>query len=490
MQNIQQSVRSKMLNRIWLATGGALLALACSSEHGAGAGHGGHGAGHDDVAPPLGPETDVSELTSVVDRNPDPNVTEIDLEAREATKTFGTSPATPVWTYNGLTPAPLIDVKVGDKLIVHFTNKLPEPTTIHWHGVRLPAAMDGTLAMQSPIPPGGTFRYEFTLKDAGLFWFHPHMRSDIQVQKGLYGALRVRGADEPSADVERLLILDDIKLDKDGKVSEYLDDNSLMMGREGNSLLVNGATNARVAIDPGALVRLRIVNVANGRFFNLRIPGHELRVIGTDGGLVPKPYDVDTLLMSPGERYDVMLVANVEPGAELPLVTEPYERGHESGKRAPAEVARFKASGAAKLGPKPLPDAFPAIERLPDAPVDFPIRLNEKVIDGEMKFTINDAVHPNVPLIVVKNTDVRVLDVTNESEMDHPFHLHGFFFQVLAKNGVALPADALANKDTLTVPAKTSFKLVARFDERGSWMYHCHILEHGEHGMMGELRVE
>lgn len=482
-----------MKNRQWLAVSSALvtgLALACSSDH-AEHDHGhDHGGEIDDVPPPVGPAMDASELTPAEDRNPDPNVVEIDLEAREGMKAFGASPPTPVWTYNGITPGPLIDAKVGDKLIVHFKNSLPEPTTVHWHGIRLPAAMDGTLAMQSPIPPGGTFEYAFTLKDAGLYWFHPHMRSDIQVQKGLYGALRVRGTNEPSADVERVLVLDDIRFDKSGNISEFLDDTSRMMGREGNTLLVNGVTNARVAIEPGALVRLRIVNVANGRFFNLRIPGHTLRVVGTDGGLIPKPYDTDTLLMSPGERYDVMFIANVEPGAELPLITEPYERGHESGKRAPAEVARFNASTAAKLAPKELPSAFPAIERLPDGPVDFPIRLNEKVINGEMMFTINDAVHPNIPVITVKNNDVRVLEVTNESDMDHPFHLHGFFFQVLAKNGVALGADALANKDTLIIPPKVSFKLVARFDEPGSWMYHCHILEHGEHGMMGELRVE
>jgi len=459
---------------------------ACSGDH-AGNEHGDHGA---DVLPPEGPPTDASELTPAEDRNPDPNIVEIDLEAREAVKTYGTSPATPVWAYNGLVPGPFIDAKVGDKLIVHFKNSLPEPTTIHWHGIRLPAVMDGTLAMQSPIPSGGTFTYEFTLKDGGLFWFHPHMRSDIQVQKGLYGALRVRGPNEPAADVERVLVLDDIKLEKDGRVSEYLDDHSRMMGREGNTLLVNGVANARVSIAPGALVRLRIVNVANGRFFNLRIPGHSLRVIGTDGGLIPKPYDTETLLLSPGERYDIMFVANVEPGSELPIITEPYERGHESGKRAPLEVFRFAVTTALTTTPKPLPTEFPAIERLPDGPVDFPIRLNEKLIDGEVMFTINDAVHPAVPVIRVKNGDTRVLEVSNESDMDHPFHLHGFFFQMLAKNGTPLPPESLANKDTLIVPAKTSFKLVSRFDELGSWMYHCHILEHGEHGMMGELLVE
>jgi len=263
-----------------------------------------------------------------------------------------------------------------------------------------------------------------------------------------------------------------------------------MMGREGNTLLVNGIANARVAIEPGALVRLRVVNVANGRFFNLRIPGHKLHVVGTDGGLVPVPYDADTVLMSPGERYDLIFVANVEPGAELPLITEAYERGHESGMRPPAEVGRFVVGKGPRPAPKPLPTSLPSITRLPDGPVDFSIRLAEKLIDGEVMFTINDAVHPNIPVITVKNGDVEVLEVQNESDMDHPFHLHGFFFQVLAKNGVALPPDALANKDTIIVPAKTSFKLVARFDERGSWMYHCHILEHAEHGMMGELRVE
>jgi FtsP/CotA-like multicopper oxidase with cupredoxin domain len=105
-------------------------------------------------------------------------------------------------------------------------------------------------------------------------------------------------------------------------------------------------------------------------------------------------------------------------------------------------------------------------------------------------FTINDAVHPDIPVIKVKNGDIKVLEVVNESDMDHPFHLHGFFFQVLAKNGVTLSAEALANKDTIIVPAKQSTKMVARFDEPGSWMYHCHILEHAEHGMMGELLVE
>ncbi len=464
---------------------GIVTVAACSShdtnEH---AGHAGTPAG---VA---GDPLDASALASIEDLDPSPDVLEVNLEARETTKAYGAATPTPVWSYNGTVPGPLLDAKVGDRVVVHFKNSLPEPTTIHWHGIRLPASMDGSLAMQQPIPPGGTFEYAFTLKDAGLYWFHPHMRSDIQVQKGLYGVIRVRGAAEPASDVERVLVLDDIRLSKNGTISEYLDDNGLMMGREGNTYLVNGISNARVTVDPGGLARLRLVNVANGRFFNIRIPGRKLRVIGTDGGLLPKPYDVDTLVMSPGERYDVMFVVDDEAGAEIPLIDEPYERGHASGSRPASEFARLRVSNKPRVTPKALPDAFAAIERLPETDRTIPIRLGEVPRNGQMVFTINDKAGEEIPPVDVAVNELRVLDLKNESEMDHPFHLHGFFFQVLARDGVPVPPDALANKDTIIFKKKSALRLVARFDEPGRWMYHCHILEHGEHGMMAELVVK
>ncbi len=465
-------------------------AFACSDDHGGG--HDGHGnVRGTEVTAPAGAPTDASELTPIEDKNPDPSVVEVDLEAREAKKSFGSDVETPVWTYNGMTPGPFIDAKVGDRLVVRFKNSLPEPTTIHWHGVRLPAAMDGTVAMQSPIAPGASFVYEFTLKDAGLFWFHPHVRSDIQVQKGLYGALRVRGAAEPASDVERVLVLDDIKLDKDGKVAEYLDDNSLMMGREGNTILVNGLANARVRVNAGGLVRLRLVNVANGRFFNLRVAGHKLRVIGTDGGLIPKPYDVDTLLMSPGERFDVMFVASGEASSEITLTGEPYERGHESGTRAVFEVARFRVEAAVNAAAATVPEGFRArlSSRWPiDSRSDETLVLNEREMPDGFEFTINDKTFPDVPPINVPLGETRAFEIRNDAEMDHPFHLHGFFFDVVQAGGK--PVSRVMRKDTVIVPMKSSLKIITRFDEPGTWVYHCHILEHAEHGMMGELRVE
>jgi len=163
-----------------VSVAGLLLVAACSS----------HGS-----TPPTTPAAaDPWSLAPVVDESADPNVVEIHLEAAETTKQFpGASAPTPVWAYNGTIPGPVIDAKIGDTVIVHFKNSLPEGTTIHWHGVRVPAPMDGTPATQSEIPPGATFDYIFTLRDAGLFWFHPHVRTDVQIHKGLYGVIRVRG---------------------------------------------------------------------------------------------------------------------------------------------------------------------------------------------------------------------------------------------------------------------------------------------------------
>lgn len=464
-------------------------------------------------------DPDPLALSLPADKNPDPNVLEIDLEAREATKIYdadesgGTHPPTSVWTFGGTIPGPLLDAKVGDRLIVHFKNSLPEPTTIHWHGIRLPATMDGSLAMQQPIPPGGTFRYEFTLKDAGLFWYHPHIRSDIQVQKGLYGVIRVRGdaaaaaaAEPANVDDERILVLDDVRLKPDGTLSEYLDDTSKMMGRTGNTLLVNGVSSAKamIPVHAGALTRFRIVNVANGRFFNLRIPGHVWRIVGTDGGLLPKPYDAERLLVSPGERYDVMLIplippANAPESAQqpilLPLLNDPYERGHESGLEQTMTVASLRfVQAAAPLTGRALPERFAPIDPFPrpssPSQTTIPIDLDEATRNGELVFTINGAVFPDVPKVMVERGGSRVLEVKNTSEMDHPFHLHGFFFQVLEKNGAPALLDTTGNKDTIIIPAKSTLKLLSRFDEPGMWMYHCHILEHAEGGMMGEIHVE
>jgi FtsP/CotA-like multicopper oxidase with cupredoxin domain len=432
---------------------------------------------------------EVPDLVRAPNEGAQPNQLEVSLDAREAKTSYISGQSTAVWTYNGTVPGPLLDAKQGDELIVHFHNSLPEETTIHWHGVRVPAAMDGTPRMQDPVPPNGTFEYRFKLKDPGLFWFHPHVRSDEQVEKGLYGVVRVSGTNEPPSDRESILVLDDVNVMPDGSLPTYLDDESKMLGRQGKTLLVNGAASPVVHWRVGSLERFRIVNVANGRFFNLSLPGYSWRVIGTDGGLIPEPYDTERLLISPGERYDVLLVVHGQPGTRATLMNEPYERGHDASKEDPMPVADFIVTTEAPLSGRNLPEGFPELERLQDGTVDQQLVLNEGLRDGEFVFTINDATFPNVPLIDVPAGSTQRIEVKNDSKMDHPFHLHGTFFQVLASNGKATAPERLANKDTVIVPQMSTLKLAARFDEPGGWMYHCHILEHAEGGMMGEIDV-
>lgn len=444
------------------------------------------GPGSDLGAPEPVPWVDLAPATDV---NPDPNIVEIDIEARAAEKAYLPGKTTAVWSYNGTVPGPLIDAKVGDTLIVHFKNSLPDVTTIHWHGVRVPNAMDGAMAVQTPIKQGETFTYQFQLEDAGLFWFHPHVAEDVQIQRGLYGVIRVRGPSEPTADDERIVVLDDVLLNKDGSFVDVIDDDIAMLGREGNVLLINGVTLPRLEWRAGAAERLRIVNVANGRFFNLALDGYTFHVIGTDGGFIPKPYDTEKLLIAPGERYDVMLVAKGEPGAEVTLMDEPYDRGHDTGKAPPMALAKLRVRDEAPIEGRILPGSFAAIERLPGAPADTTLVFDEKFVNGKLEFWVNGKMFPDVPPLDTITGSLHVLDLQNDAQMDHPFHLHGFFFQVLEKDGVALPDNALANKDTLILPQKSTTRVVARFDRPGKWMYHCHILEHAERGMMGEIDV-
>ena len=448
------------------------------------------GCGDDSIVAPV-PLIDNGpiELERAKDKDSADGVFELDLTAAPTAVTFGESPETPAWAYNGSVPGPLITVDQGDLLKVHFKNELPDETTIHWHGVRLPAAMDGTLAVQDAIASGDSFEYEFELKDAGLFWFHPHFMSDLQVQRGLYGTILVRGKDEPAFDRELVVVLDDVRLLPDGSIDEYPDDDGVTNGREGNTLLFNGIVNPTVRAHPGETLRLRLVNVANGRFFNLKIAGHALRVVGTDGGLIPEPYDVESLPIAPGERYDVFVSLTGGDGDALAITTEPYDRGHGTDKNESMPIAQLTLEGAEVQG-KPLPSAGPPAKPLEAPAESFSVTLGEAFIDGEQKFTINDQVFPDVPDVMVPTGETRIIELENKTEQEHPFHLHGFFFQVIERDGVATPAAQRYDKDTLIVPMMSKLKLAARFDEPGMWMYHCHILEHAERGMMGMVDVE
>jgi len=213
----------------------------------------------------------------------------LELEARELDWEFAPDRHLSGFGFNGIVPGPLIETNAGDTLRVRLTNNLPQPTTIHWHGLRVPADMDGTEIVQPPIPPGGSFAYEFVVPDAATFWYHSHVNETEQLERGLYGALVARGPDEPTLDGERVLLLDDLKLDQNGELAPFGDHDELHGGREGEVLLVNGRQEPELEIAGGQVERWRVVNAANTRYVRLSIGRRPFSIIGTDGGLVPAP---------------------------------------------------------------------------------------------------------------------------------------------------------------------------------------------------------
>ena len=454
--------------------------------------HGDMGGMHGELPPPLSvieppPWGGALSVAMATDDNPDPNIVEVSLRAAPAEVEYLAGLRTQVWAYNGSVPGPVIRAKVGDEIIVHFSNDLPEPTTIHWHGVRVPSSMDGTALMQAPVQPGSSFEYRFVALDGGTFWYHPHVRSDIQVEKGLYGTMVI---DDPAAPVipavaDEIVVLDDVLVDsQSGAVDMSVGMRAAMMGREGNLALVNGArSNVELSVRAGETRRWRIVNSANARFFRLALSGGTMRRIGGDAGLLERAESVSEILLVNGQRADV-LVSVDEPGTTAVLRALPYTRAIGAGSGGTIDLIRLAASSEPAALLPALPEKLRDVAS-PAQPVRIrSFRLGEQMAHHGWAFTINDAVFPNVPVVESPGGDTETWQITNESEMDHPFHLHGFFFWV---------PDSREWRDTLNIPGKATVDLRPHFDSRpgatGSWAYHCHILEHAEGGMMGEVRV-
>ena len=435
-------------------------------------------------------------LPEARDLNPDPNIVEINLEARIATVDIAGRKAQ-VWTYDGGIPGPLIRGNVGDRLIVHFTNKLPDPTTVHWHGVRVPIQMDGVPEISQPeVQSGESFTYDFTLRDAGLYWYHPHVDSAKQVGFGLSGPLLVS---DPSENVgvgdEMVLALNDIELDEKGELASPDSGGTAAMafGREGNIVLVNGKANARIAARAGAPQRWRVVNMAKTRYFNLHLrdAGSILTKIGGDDGLMEYPTKGDLIVLAPGERADLIVTPKGKPGSEIEVMSELYNRGYGSIEfRLPEILFRIALTNAPVYVAKPLPQIKRTIEPL-SALNATPISLVLEIIrnnDRTNEYRINGKPFWRAKPIQASLGETQLWTVTNNTDWSHPMHIHGFFFQVLDKDGQ--PKRPLQWKDTVDVPLRQTVRLLVKFDERpGQWMVHCHILDHAEGGLMTTVQV-
>ena len=425
-----------------------------------------------------------------------PGTVEVLLTASPARLALLPGHVTDAYAYNGSVPGPTLEVHEGDHVIIHFRNSLPEATTIHWHGLHIPADMDGSPL--HPIGAGKLYDYKFTIPrgTAGTYWYHPHpdVRTGYQIAKGLYGAIIVRDAKDPlpASLPEKLLVLSDNRFLPDG-TPDIADPHSLQgridkeNGREGDVLFVNGQVMPEIRIRSGEVQRWRVVNVAAARIYRLAIPGQTLIHVGDDGGLFEKPRVVNELLLANSERLEFLVRGTGDPSSHTTLQTLPYDRYDPHTRPENWNVAHDLLSLRYTDAP-----------RLP--PVELPTVMRPVVALDTTRVTARKVIVLSQGLINGKTMDMDRVDVTsmlgateiwqieNVVTMDHPFHLHGFQFQILDRDGV--PEPYVSWKDVVNVQKHQIVRVIVRFDDfPGRWMFHCHILDHEDHGMMGILEV-
>ncbi len=402
---------------------------------------------------------------------------------------------TDVWAYNGSVPGPTLEAHEGDRVIVHFHNRLPEATSIHWHGVHVPAGMDGSPL--NPVGPGESYDYVFTVPmgSAGTYWYHPHPdgRSAYQVAMGLYAAFIVRPAHDPLAGVpDKVLLLWDNRFRTDGSIDfpkpqSTQSEIDLENGREGNVLFVNGRVMPSVTIGRGEVQRWRVINASAARVYRLAIPGRPLVHVGSDGGLFETPVEEPDVLVANSERVEVLVRGTGQPGDSAMFETLPYDRYMPQTRPAdwntPRALIVVRTTHAPPRAPTPIPAVLrpvPALDTLLSVATHV-ITMSQGLINGRtMDMTRDD--------VSARLGTTEIWEVENVVGMDHPFHLHGFEFQMLDRDGVPEPYRSW--KDVVNVPKHSVVRLVVRYEDYpGRWMFHCHILDHEDEGMMGILHV-
>ncbi len=431
----------------------------------------------------------------------------LEAKARDMRLLGPDGPPSTVWTY-GDALFPVIRVKRGDRLRATLRNSLAEHSSIHWHGVRVPNAMDGVqYVTQPPVAPGESFLYDFTVPDTGTFFFHPHCNETGQVGHGLAGVLVVEGDESEAFDDDIVIIAKDWRLDKDGSFLPFsTDGGAARAGTFGTLRTVNGRQGFARKVKASADIRLRIVNLDSTRMMDVGVEGAEALIIAIDGNPL-EPVPLDTWRLGAASRLD--LVIRTPPAGGRIRLRDYF----------PAEIfdlAVFEAEGpdrrARPFAPAPLyasglpePDlaraepqtyvfgaASEAIASFidtfdPDDPLSKVI-LDELCTASRTFWAINKRSWPNdghrnlpPPLARLTAGNSYRFTLQNATPHPHPIHLHGHTFKVLSSSKRALPVH---HADTVLVLPKERVE-IAFVATPGRWMFHCHILEHLETGMMG-----
>lgn len=407
-----------------------------------------------------------------------------------------------LFTYGGSLPGPTLRVRPKDTVRLTLENRLPEPTNLHWHGLPISPRVDDPFL---EIPPGERWTYEFTVPEglAGTFWYHPHLHGRVapQLFAGLLGAIVVESPLDAMPELreaeEHLLVLKDLALEGGRPAPHTPMDWS--NGKEGDLLLVNGALRPTLVAQKATL-RLRLLNASNARYYRLALQDHPLYLIASDGGFLEEPQEVPELLLAPGERAEVLVRLRKE--GRFPLQALPYDRGAMGmmgmghgvghgmghgptlGKNQPEALLYVVAPKNPQ--PLPLPKALTPFPALPAPVATRRLVLTENMMAA--RFFINgQAFDPRRVDFQAKAGTVEVWEVENQGDMDHPIHLHVHPFQVLSLGGRPFPYRAW--KDVVNLKAGEVARLLVPLREKGRTVFHCHIVEHEDRGMMGVLEV-
>ncbi len=414
----------------------------------------------------------------------------------------GSYPNTAVWSYDGAVPGPEIHIGLGDRVRVIVDNELAEDTTVHWHGIRVPNAMDGVPGLtQPPIRPGQSFIYEFTPPDAGTFWYHPHADTLQQLGRGLAGTLIIEEREPMVVDRDLLWVIEDWRLDDRAQIAPGFGNRmeAAMSGRIGNTVTINGRVPRRVSVRAGERLRLRMVNATLARIVGPGFAGHRPIVIAYDGQPCdPHLPESGRLLLGPAMRADIILDMVGVPGRSYAVTDDFYgsqlaynlaEFAYEPGK-----LARGQPGLSPRLPANPLPEPDLNIA------VHYEVALQGGMMSGMGMMSMGgaawamngmsmtgDGEKDMPPLLTLRQGQSCVLALHNQTAWWHPMHLHGHSFRVISRNG---KPNALREwRDTVLVPPRESTEIAFVADNPGNWMFHCHVTDHQEAGMMGVIRV-
>ncbi|GGH21977.1 Multicopper oxidase with three cupredoxin domains (includes cell division protein FtsP and spore coat protein CotA) [Cribrihabitans marinus] len=412
---------------------------------------------------------------------------------------------TPIWSYDGSAPGAEIRVAQGARVVRQLRNDLPQATSVHWHGIRIDNAMDGVPGLtQEAVPPGGQFDYDFTVPDAGTYWYHAHNRSMEQVARGLYGPLIVEEADAPEVDRDLVLMVDDWRLDPDTVELTGDFDNGHDLGhagRLGNIVTVNGRFDPEFRVRRHERLRLRLTNAANARVFELGLDGLEGWIVALDGMPLDTPLAVTGAFpLAPAQRADLIVDVTAEAGATASLLSIERDGGY--------GLTRFQVGGVAAQSRRPAPQPLPP-NPVPDLdePARAPLsrmrlqggamrwldsaRLGDTELSGRELaelgrfWALNGyADRPAEPFLDAARGSLHRIAFVNETAFDHGMHLHGHHFRLLTEDGRPGPW-----RDTVLVRRGETRQIAMVADNPGNWLLHCHMLGHAASGMMSWFRV-